>query len=195
MLGLLAALLSAGACGLFEPRDTEEPEGGGGGAVYQQPQEPEIVISNLINVITDFPHVNYEELFAEDFAFVPDPDDVLTLESIYGGGVFDDWGADVEVDVGEKLFGRYIFALLDFSEGTITEDTDRTYVVLMEYSLDILQDRWSSYRGAVKFRIEWDPSESLWYMSEWQDFKTEASEASGIEGTWGLLKGEIRATT
>jgi hypothetical protein len=193
---LLAVLLWTPGCGLFEPRDTEEPEGGSGGAVYEQPQEPEVVISNLINVVVEYPHVNYPELFFDDFTFIPDPDDVLTLESIYGQGVFDDWDTGVEVDVGDRLFGRYVLALLSFSEGTITEDTDSTYTVLHEYSLDLLQeDGWASYRGAASFRMRQDPSDNLWYMSEWTDFRTEASDSSGIDGTWGYLKGEIRATT
>jgi hypothetical protein len=155
-----------------------------------------MVISNLINVIVVYPHVNYSELFSEDFIFIPDPDDVLTLESIYGRGVFDDWGADVEAAVGDKLFGRYILALLDLSEGTITEDTDSTYEVLHAYSLDILENEgWSHYRGAASFRMTQDASDKLWYMSEWQDFRTEASDSVGINGSWGYLKGQIRATS
>ena len=194
--GLLACILCANSCGVFEPREAQTPEGGGGGAVYQQPQDPEVVISNLINVITTYPHVNYSELFADDFVFIPDPDDVLTLESIYGQGVFADWGPDVEVSVGDKLFGDYILALLDFNEGTITEDTDSTYQVLREYTLDILQnDGWSYYRGAASFRIRQNASDNLWYMSEWRDFRIEASDSAGIDGTWGYLKGQIRATT
>jgi hypothetical protein len=194
--GLLAVLLPAAACGVFDPRDTEPPEGGSSGAVYEQPQEPEVVISNLVNVMVEYPHVNYTELFADDYVFIPDPDDVLTLENIYGPGVFDGWDADVEVDVGEKLFGRYILALLELSEGTISEDTDSTYTVLHEYTLDILRDDgWYSYRGAASFRLRQDTSDNLWYMYEWQDFRTEASDSAGVDGTWGFLKGEIRATT
>jgi hypothetical protein len=194
--GLLAVLVLVVSCGLFEPRDSEEPEEGSGGAIYEQPQEPEVVISNLVNVMVESPHANYPELFSEDFAFVPDPDDVLTLESIYGQGVFGDWDADVEADVGDKLFSRYFLALLELSEGTVTEDTDTTYTVLHEYRLDILQgEGWSHYRGTANFRLKQDPSDKLWYMSEWEDFRTEASDSSGIDGTWGFLKGEIRATT
>jgi hypothetical protein len=184
------------SCGLFEPRASEEPEEGSGGAIYEQPQEPTVVISNLVNVIVEDPHTNYPDLFSEDFTFVPDPDDVLTLESIYGQGVFDDWDAAVESDVGDKLFSRYYLALLDLSEGTVTEDTDSTYTVLHEYRLDILQDQgWSHYRGTASFRMKQDPSDNLWYILKWEDFRTEASDSSGINGTWGFLKGEIRATT
>jgi hypothetical protein len=194
--GLAALLVFAGACGLFEPRGSQPPEGGSGGAIYQQAQEPEIVMSNLINVMVEIPHTTYAELFADDFVFFPDPDDALTLENIYGPGIYSDWGVDVETDVGDRLFGLYVLALLQFSEGTITEDTDSTYAVLRDYRLDILErEGWSSYRGAALFRMRQDPSDNLWYMSEWHDFRTEASDSSGISGTWGLLKGIIRATT
>ncbi len=199
--GLLMRLLVAGlvlvaSCGVFEPRDSEEPGEGSGGSVYIQPQEPAVVISNLVTVMVEAPHTNYPDLFTEDFTFVPDPDDVLTLESIYGQGVFDDWDVDVEVQVGDRLFGRYFLALLELSEGTVIEDTDTTYAVVHEYRFDILGDQgWSNFRGAANFRIKQDPSDKLWYIYEWEDFRTEASDSTGIDGTWGLGKGEIRATT
>jgi hypothetical protein len=190
------ALTLMASCGLFEPRESEEPEAGSGGSVYIQPQEPQVVVSNLLSVIVEAPHLNYPELFSEDYAFIPDPDDVLTIESIYGQGIFDNWDASVEVDVGERMFDRYILALLELSEGTVIEDTDSTYTVLHEYSFDILIDQgWLNFRGAANFHMKRDPSDNLWYMFLWEDFRTEMSDSTGIEGTWGLLKGEIRATT
>jgi hypothetical protein len=196
LCGLLALCMLVVSCGTFEPRSSEAPEDGSGGAVYEQPQDPEVVISNLINVIVEYPHLNYPELFSDDYTFVPDPDDALTLESIYGQGVFDNWDAGAETDVGEKLFSRYYLALLELDEGTISEDTDSTYAVLHEYRLDILEDAgWSNYRGAANFKLRRNPSDNLWYMYQWEDFRTETSDSTGIEGTWGLLKGEIRATT
>jgi hypothetical protein len=194
--GLMAVLVLAVSCGVFEPRESEKPKEGSVGSEYVQPVEPEVVISNLINVMVKEPHANYPELFAGNFTFVPDPDDALTLESIYGPGVFDDWDADVELAVGDRLFDRYFLTLLTFSEGTVTEDTDSSYMVLHQYSLDILQDEgWTRCRGAAKFRIKRDPSDNLWYISQWEDFRTEVSDSTGIDGTWGLVKGEIRATT
>jgi hypothetical protein len=196
MMLLLLCLGLIVSCGIFEPRDSETPEEGSGGAVYVSPQEPATVISNLVTVMVEPPHTNYPELFSEDFTFIPDPDDVLTLESIYGQGVFDNWDTDVEIQVGDRLFSRYYLALLELDEGTITEDTDSTYAVLHEYVFDILgSDGWSKFRGAASFRIKRDPSDNLWYMYQWQDFRTEASDSAGIDGTWGLRKGEIRATT
>jgi hypothetical protein len=193
---LVAGLVLVASCGVFEPRDSEAPEEGSGGSVYIQPQEPAVVISNLVTVMAEAPHTNYPELFAEDFTFVPDPDDVLTLESIYGQGVFDDWDVDVEIQVGERLFGRYFLALLELSGGTVIEDTDSTYTVVHEYRFDILGDQgWSNFRGAANFRIKRDPSDNLWYIYQWEDFRTESSDSTGIDGTWGLRKGEIRATT
>ena len=197
----MALLLAAGlgimaSCGVFEPRDSEPPEEGSGGSVYVPPQEPAMVVSNLVTVMVESPHTNYPELFSEDFTFVPDRDDVLTLESIYGQGVFDNWDVDVELQVGDRLFNRYFLALLELSEGTVIEDTDSTYTVYHEYEFDILGDKgWSYFRGAANFRIRRDPSDNLWYLYQWEDFRTEASDSTGIDGTWGLLKGEIRATT
>jgi hypothetical protein len=193
---LVAGLGLTASCGVFEPRGSEPPKEGSGGSVYVPPQEPAIVVSNLVTVMVEYPHTRYSDLFSEDFTFVPDPDDVLTLESIYGQGVFDDWGAEVELQVGDRLFSRYYLALLELSEGTVIEDTDSTYTVFHEYRLDILGDQgWSDFRGAANFRMKQDPSDNLWYLYRWEDFRTEASDSAGIEGTWGLLKGEIRATT
>lgn len=198
---LLVWLLAAGlalvaSCGVFEPRDSEAPEEGSGGSVYVPPQEPGVVVTNLVTVMVEAPHTNYPELFSEDFSFIPDPDDVLTLENIYGQGVFDDWDMGVEVQVGDRLFDRYFLALLELSEGTVTEDTDSTYAVLHEYEFDILGDQgWSTFRGTANFRIRRDLSDNLWYIYQWEDFRTEASDSAGVDGTWGLRKGEIRATT
>jgi hypothetical protein len=196
LLFLAASVVLGASCGVFEPRASEDPEEGSGGTVYVQPQEPAVVISNLVTVMVETPHTNYPELFSEDFTFVPDRDDVLTLESIYGQGVFDYWDVDVEVEVGERQFDRYFLALLELSEGTVTEETDTTYSVLHEYKFDILGSQgWLNFRGAANFRIVQDPSDKLWYIRTWEDFRTPASDSIGIDGTWGLLKGEIRATT
>jgi hypothetical protein len=39
-----------------------------------------------------------------------------------------------------------------------------------------------------------NPEDGLWEMYQWNDFRLEDAPDS-VEGTWGLLKGETRATT
>jgi hypothetical protein len=191
---LLASILAS--C-VFEPRDSEEPPPDSGGGGYVLPQEPKTVISNMKTIMERGESANYPDLFSEDFYFVPDPDDVITLENVYGPGIFDSWYKNVETGVMDRLFDRQTWANLRLPDSTETvrEDTDSTYSVQYDYRLEILEEHWTIYQGTVIFRMRRDPSDNLWYIFRWDDFRTGASEAEGVEGTWGILKGEIRATT
>ncbi len=194
VIGLMLASLAATSC-VFEPRATTEPSQVGGKDILPA-QEPEMVISNLVTIVRALDSANYPDLFTENFYFYPDPEDVDFMNNHYGPGVYLDWFKPVEVTVASQLFDRLNATLLEFEEIEVAEDTDSTYVVYYEYTLKILPsgDTWRYFYGIAHFYMRMDPADQLWYLYRWDDFRPQEIPEDS-RGTWGLLKGEIRATT
>jgi hypothetical protein len=192
--GGFVCLLLAASCSPFSPREAEEPVGEA--SDYVEPQDPWDVISNLRNSIETQSDLNYERLFAEDFVFVPDQSDVNDLESIYYPGVYDDWDAETERQVGRRLLDESLTShpALSLGEGEVAEDTDSTYVVQHDYELGLFRGRYKFYMGTAIFRLSLNPGDGLWYIRQWEDSRSEAGQAADRD-TWGKLKGEIRATS
>lgn len=196
MIGLMLASLVVASC-VFEPRATNEPDPSQvGGTDLLPAQTPEVAISNLATIIWRLDSANYPDLFAEDFYFVPDAEDVDFMNNHYGPGIYLNWFKPVEVDVGSRLFDRLFGALVTFEEINVVERTDSTYVGYHEYTLEILPTREtrSVFKGIAHFYMRSDPADNLWYIYRWDDFRLQES-SEDVSGTWGLLKGEVRATT
>ena len=159
-------------------------------------QDPETVISNLVTIVYGNISGSYPDLFTEDFEFVPDPEDLDFINNQYGPGIYLDWFKPVEVSVADQLFDRLAKALLDLEEIDIAEQTDTTYVAYYEYKLDILPhgDTWRYYYGIAHLHLRLSPEDNFWYINRWDDFRPQDIPEDS-RGTWGLLKGEIRATT
>jgi hypothetical protein len=186
------------SCDAFTVRDAMPPESTSTPTDIVEPYEPAFVISNMINSLEDEDALNYNELFSPDFVFVADPSDVIDLESYYPGA-FADWDRDVEQQVGQRLLDRGQTAniLLSFDPDAeqVTDETDSTYTVQEDYRLRVVDQEGvlQSYIGTAIFSLRLE-EDGLWYIYEWQDFRPESGEADGKD-TWGMLKGEIRATT
>jgi len=193
LIGLMLASLAAVSC-IFEPRATLEPDQVGGKDI-QPAQEPEMLISNLVTIVQALDSGNYQDLFSEDFSFVPDPEDEDFMNNHYGPGIYLNWDRPVEVIVASQLFDRLNYALLHIEDTEVVEDTDTTYVVYHGYRLEILPrgETWIEYSGRARFHLRMNPEDKLWKMFRWVDFRPEESPEDA-SGTWGLLKGEVRAT-
>jgi hypothetical protein len=194
LIGLLLASAASLSC-IFEPRATTEPTQVGGKDILPA-QEPEMVVSNLVTILQALDSANYPELFSEDFYFVPDPEDVDFMNNYYGPGIYLDWVKPVEVYVAGNLFDRLNYALLDIEDTEVVENTEESYVVYHQYTLKILPPggTWAFFSGRARFHMRPNPEDGLWEMYQWNDFRLEDAPDS-VEGTWGLLKGETRATT
>jgi len=194
VIGLILTSMATVSC-VFEPRATQEPSQTGGKDILPA-QEPEMVISNLVTIVQALDSANYPDLFAEDFYFVPDPEDVDFMNNYYGPGVYLDWDKFVEVSVASQLFDRTNAALLHIEDTEVVEETPDTYIVYHSYTLEILPKdaTWIEFSGRARFHLKVNPSDELWYMFQWDDFRLEEIPDT-VSGTWGLLKGEIRATT
>jgi hypothetical protein len=188
-LGLIVAVALV-SCSEFSVRESLPPAGGA--TEYALPQEPDLVISNLINGVTDQMPGNYTSMLAEDFVFVPDPRDAQALENYYPG-VFLNWERDVETRVIEYMLdeSRTGFALLTFSNEGIIEQTDSTYILQEEYSLIIKMESLETYLGTARLYMKRHSDDGLWWIHKWED--SQLPEAG--EDTWGVLRGEIRAST
>ncbi len=194
VIGLMLVSMATVSC-VFEPRATTKPSQSGGKDILPA-QEPEMVISNLVTIVQALDSANYPDLFTEDFYFVPDPEDVDFMNNHYGPGVYLDWDKFVESDVASQFFDRINAALLYIEDTEVVEDTPDTYIVYHGYTLKILPQggTWTYFGGRVRFHLRQDPADELWYMFQWYDFRLEEIPDS-VSGTWGLSKGEIRATT
>ncbi len=189
---VLCALVLTPACDTFSVREAEKPTGTV--TVFEVPREPEIVLSNLINVMRNLDAINYEELFSNDFVFIPDARDVQDFDNYYPG-VLTEWGRDVEIRVGNQLLdpGRTQLIWLAFtSDPNVIEDTDTSYVVQQDYELTVVGEEWEIFEGTSIFSIHLE-LDGLWYISKWEDFRPE-EKPERSSGTWGILKGLIRAS-
>ncbi|MGQ9810996.1 MAG: hypothetical protein ACUVQ7_06595 [bacterium] len=197
-IGLLVVLVGVFcfcSCEIFEVRDAEEPTGGGG--EFQIQRTPQAVISNLRNSLFSSDPINYEEVLSKDFIFVPDAGDVAEFD-IYYPGILTQWGKDVEAEVVTVLLSRLINQPIDlgFEEESkeVLEETDSTYIFKASYSIVVclIDRRWEKYYGICIVSINLE-SDGLWRMTRWEDYRrSEPPEDS--RGTWGILKGNTRAT-
>jgi hypothetical protein len=197
MLAYAVAGLCIASCDTFTVREAVPPAGTSSPTDIVTAYEPGFVISNLVNSLEDKNTEKYDELFAADFVFIADPSDVFDLENYYPGAL-SDWDIEVEQQVAQRLLDRGQTAniLLSFDKDaeTVTDDTDSTYAVQENYRLRVVnpQGVLESYVGTAVFYLRLG-EDGLWYIREWQDFRPEAGDGNGKE-TWGMLKGEIRAT-
>ncbi len=195
LIGVLLASLVTTSC-IFEPRASEKPPDQATEDI-RPAKEPEILIENLIKVVEGVDSGNYPDLFAEDFGFVADPEDVDFMNNHYGPGIYLGWDKNVETTMADRLFDRIRLkdgAELNLGLPDVVTSTDSTYVVYHDYTLKILQEEWIVFEGKALFRMRKDPSDNLWYIYGWDDFRQKIIP-DDTRGTWGLLKGEIRATT
>ncbi|MFC1800296.1 hypothetical protein ACFL2Z_05270 [Candidatus Eisenbacteria bacterium] len=193
LIGLVLAAAVSLSC-IFEPRATTEYDQVGGKDI-QPAREPEMVISNMVTIVQGLDSANYPDLFSEDFYFVPDPEDVDFMNNHYGPGVYLDWDNLVEVYVAGNLFDRLNYALLNIEVIEVAEETPNTYVGYHEYTLSILPQggTWTRFSGIAHLYMR-VTEDDLWEIIRWDDFR-QPEVSDSVNGTWGLLKGEIRATT
>jgi hypothetical protein len=196
VLGIIGAVLMLlAACGElpipFKVRDSQQPVGTATRVV--QATAPDSVVSNIRLCIGNALPDQYIEQLTSDFTFVPDPVDVSILEQNYPG-IFDNWNLGIETRV-----IRYM--LSDFSPDSIRtirvlETTDSTSSQQVRYKMGfVLQSFPGNYRGKAILYMR-KLSDNLWYLNRWEDFRPTDVELDSCScaGSWGFLRGHIRAT-
>lgn len=192
---LLLGVIWLCSCVIFDVRDAEQPTGGAGEIQIQR--TPQAVISNIKSSLFSSDPINYEETLSDEFIFVPDAGDIAEFD-IYYPGVLTQWGKQVEAAVVKSLLARLIGEPvgLEYDQQSIEilEETDSTYVVKANYEIVVcwLGQPWDKYHGTCILSIRLE-SDGLWRVRRWEDYRRSVPPEKS-KGTWGILKGTIRAT-
>jgi hypothetical protein len=191
-LVLVSVLGLVAACGNF-PFKIEEGQKPVGTATDVVPRtEPAAVLSNLMICVADQKAGEYLDQLATGFVFVADQIDVATLEQNYPG-IFSDWNFEVESRVTQYMLdtGRCLLAGLTLTNETVLDQpTDTTYSSQVDYRLMLyLNNHSRTYSGQARLFMRKDIN-SLWSIYRWEDIRPQDAP----EDTWGILRGQIRAT-
>jgi hypothetical protein len=186
VLLLLAA--TAAGCGLFEPRDPEEPSQSS--LNNRPPTEPSIVIANLQSAIEQRNPTNYVTCFSDEsrgaqrFVFIPSADAAAAY-----GGTLSAWSLDEERSYFQNLVARsaqQAFASLTLNLKTTTVTSDSVvsaydYVLVFEHNDPGFP---KTARGSLQFTFREDAS-NFWAIQRWVDFKSTTDVA------WSDFKGKF----
>jgi hypothetical protein len=185
---LPALLLQAGGCGLFEPRDPEDPSQSS--LNFKPPTEPSIVIDNLQSAIEQKNAANYVSCFSDEakgqpaFVFSPSPD----AAALYAAA-FEHWTVEDEQSYFLNLVARssaQAFASLTLTAkgSTVTADSvvySYDYTLVFEHSETGFP---RTARGTLQFTLRVSQS-NIWMIQRWVDFNT-TSDIS-----WSHFKGKF----
>jgi hypothetical protein len=184
---LLLGLVSSG-CGLFEPRDPEDPASSR--LDFVPPTEPSIVISNLQNAVDQKNVANYTACFSDPsaggraFVFVPSAE-----ASAQYGPALSSWGTPQEQTYFQNLIARSPInaaASLQLTQKSqlVTADSviySYDYIFTFEHSETGFP---KIARGNLQFALAPDAA-NRWSIYRWIDFKT------GSDITWSMFKGKF----
>jgi hypothetical protein len=176
-LGLFSLLLCAffTGCGLFEPRDPEEPSQSS--LNFKPPTEPSVVIANLQSAIEQKNAANYISCFADPvkgnapFIFTPSPE----AAGLYTGAL-ESWTLGDEQAYFENLIARssaqaYSSLTLTATGSTVSADSvvyGYDYTFIFEHSDEGFPKK---ARGTLQFTLRASQS-NFWMIQRWVDFKT-----------------------
>jgi hypothetical protein len=167
---------------IFDTRDAEPP--GGPASTWVVPNLPSQVFTNMRNGLEDLTGVNYKRSIQDVFTFVPLPEDASNPTLI---GAFDNWTADIEKEVIDKLLADASDVEVTFTNiEQIFDQTPFAYFNV-DYSLRVIDNSGETrfYKAKAEFRMQ-DGSKG-WQLIQWQDIERVSGFAS-----WGFLRGRLR---
>ncbi len=188
LISLLAALLLF-SCNIFQTRTPEPPQQGR--SDFLPPTQPDIVVENLVNSISDRNVNNYISCFsdpssgARPFTFLPSPNAASQYRAI-----FQDWTVSSEQSYFNNLISQsptssssaLVLSNVQLVLGSDSAYYSANYTLLWPNKLaSNLQD----VRGNLQFYIGVNPSGS-WSIYRWVD-----SGTSDTSKTWSDLKAQF----
>lgn len=184
LLGLAIASLS---CGIFDTRDSNPPGGNGEGTPRETPINVDAVLFNFLNAVAYKDQGNYEETLAEDFEFVPDPEDRAFFLSTVGSDIFEDWDRGKEMTAVRRIFSESESLTVTLDERDRNEvSTEASVRIDYRFRQRITrsgqEDLIATFKGLAEVHLRADNS-SMWSIDRWKETKTTALL------TWGRLKG------
>jgi hypothetical protein len=181
-------LLAVGACGLFEPREAEQPTESG--LNFVPPTDPGIVISNLQAAIDQKNAANYIACFSDvarqgrPFVFIPSAEAIAQYAAVLA-----DWDLAKEEAYFQNLIARS--PTTAFSSLVLTLQSSIVSADSVLYEFDYIfsfghneQGFPQTARGRLQFTLGVDAS-TFWSIHRWIDFK------STEDATWSLFKGKF----
>jgi hypothetical protein len=188
LLVLILLAGAAGGCGLFEPRDPEEPSQSS--LNNRPPTDPSIVIANLQSAVEQRNPTNYAACFSDEargaqrFVFIPSADAAAAY-----GGTLASWNLDEERSYFQNLVARsgqqaYASLTLNLKTTTVTSDSVVSaydYILVFEHNDAGFP---KTARGSLQFTFREDAS-NFWAIQRWVDFKTTTDIA------WSDFKGKF----
>lgn len=175
------------SCDSFLPRDPEDPTNTE--TSFQRPDNPNIVVNNLISSFSQKNTVNLLRCFQDDlnndeFEFIP-TQDVVALNPAF----FTQW--DIKL---EEYYLTTLFNSMDKGISPIITITNRNlnvnprsaifeadYYIKVQHNKS--DDSEIEYEGKLIFNLV-STSEDYWYIQKWQDLNLDDSELQ----TWTKLK-------
>lgn len=181
---LLPLLFALSSCGIFETRTAESP-GQGVGAVFVQPDRPELVLTNIQNAIQFMNTLNYmRSIVADEFKYLPS-----SLANDGNPDLWTNWGSENE----ELYFNNMRAATQSLSGHSLNiQNQQRTSLpdgierITASYTLTINHNRSpavlpSVAQGAFIMDLK-QGEDGLWAILFWTD------DASGSSFTWSDFK-------
>ncbi len=182
----LIIILMISSCGVFEPRDPEEPSSGN--SSFIPPTTYSLVIQNVMQSITEKNTDNYLSCFVNDpslpsFIFNPTAEMLASYSDI-----FSNWNLDEE----KRYFTTEIASLesgltpkLSLSALNYESLSPDSISFTSDYSLKIpanVSAEEAIYQGKLQFIIIKNKLNGLWFVYTWKDISKEGFES------WSNLK-------
>jgi len=183
---IVAAL--AGGCGLFDPRDPEEPSQSS--LNFLPPTDPNVVITNLQSAIEQKSVANYAACFSDasrgmqPFVFIPSADAAAIYGSVLGSWTLQEEQAYFQNIIARSTQQANATLALTLKTTTVWSDSVVSaydYVLVFEHNDPGFP---KTARGSLQFTLREDAS-NFWSIQRWVDFKT-TSDIS-----WSHFKGKF----
>lgn len=182
---LIAILLGAVSCDLFEVRDPENPNEPK--SHYTVPVQPKDVIQNLINSFSDRNSNDYKKNFStglplvnRDFFFVPSGNGLINFP--------ENWTINEEFQYFNNLITRSpqnIPITLLFSDEEYDIRTDSSiYSAKYFLTVPVVNAESKIFKGSLKFTMKTDIN-AAWVIYFWEDIAEQDSRS------WSELKNEF----
>lgn len=181
--GILVVL--AAGC-IFDTREANDPRSATPACPLFSGVHPDSVMQSLVNAVGcgDQGLSTYQELFADDFSFGPDPSDSIEVTAEAGREeTYLNWTDAVETEVFSNIAADFDSMSLSLTEvsGTITPPEAE---LVMEYTLTGFDDGAGvDHTGEAHFFLR--EEFSIWRIYRWEDVRSTTT-------SWGRLKADHR---
>lgn len=171
--GILILLLSI-SCGIFEPREPEEP--GQSGTNFLPANSPQILLENFTSSFNSKSTDNYITCFSEtgigglsDFDFIPSADAGAAYQSI-----FNDWDIEKERQFFVSMISNFdegINPSMNLFNGSFDLLSPDSAIYVTDYNINVrdnIEDVPNTYTGTMQLTM-YPKENNIWCILRWID--------------------------